>query len=47
MKAQRENRGTVLLFLQPRHEWGWAVNTTPRPIYHGEWHGIHFTGGWV
>jgi len=32
-KAQRERRGTALLFLELRRYVGRVVNTTPRPLY--------------
>jgi hypothetical protein len=32
-KAQRKSRCIALLFLSPRHQMGWVVNATLRPLY--------------
>jgi hypothetical protein len=47
MKAQRENRGTVILFLNLGTKWKWVFNSSPRPLYPLKWHGTHCIGEWV
>jgi hypothetical protein len=44
-KTQRRSRGMDLLFLNLGARWEWVVNTTPRPLYPGEWLGTHGIGG--
>jgi hypothetical protein len=44
-QAQRVERGTALPFLDLGARRGWAVRTTPRPLYPRERPATHCTGG--
>jgi hypothetical protein len=46
-RPQRGSRGIALLILNLGARRGWAVSTTPRPLYPRERHGTHCKGGWV